>query len=275
MASGMLIYDSMIYVFALSLLFVFSDGIRRNANAKRTGTGLLVVVLVLQLAYMGIRTWNEGHLPIFVTYDFLFLFSVILVLISLILTRYQRSEFAVLLLNIISFAVIVLNNIWMEPLDNPLGNWHTVHGLLLIHIALANLGFVAMTVAAVFSGLYLFLHRKLKVKKWNDTIRRLPSLEMMDRYTHMALLIGTPLLGVSIVVAVISIIAEERWRLLLDTKVLMTAIALCVYIIFLVSKRLNQRSGLVMAKWALVGYTLLILNFLLNSWSVFHQWTGE
>nr|WP_302055473.1 MULTISPECIES: cytochrome c biogenesis protein CcsA [unclassified Paenibacillus] len=271
----MLIYDSMIYVFALSLLFVFSDGIRRNANAKRTGTGLLVVVLVLQLAYMGIRTWNEGHLPIFVTYDFLFLFSVILVLISLILTRYQRSEFAVLLLNIISFAVLVLNNIWMEPLDNPLGNWHTVHGLLLIHIALANLGFVAMTVAAVFSGLYLFLHRKLKVKKWNDTIRRLPSLEMMDRYTHMALLIGTPLLGVSIVVAVISIIAEERWRLLLDTKVLMTAIALCVYIIFLVSKRLNQRSGLVMAKWALVGYTLLILNFLLNSWSVFHQWTGE
>ncbi|ADM71483.1 MULTISPECIES: cytochrome c biogenesis protein CcsA [Paenibacillus] len=275
MASGMLIYDSMIYVFALSLLFVFSDGIRRNANAKRTGTGLLVVVLVLQLAYMGIRTWNEGHLPIFVTYDFLFLFSVILVLISLILTRYQRSEFAVLLLNIISFAVLVLNNIWMEPLDNPLGNWHTVHGLLLIHIALANLGFVAMTVAAVFSGLYLFLHRKLKVKKWNDTIRRLPSLEMMDRYTHMALLIGTPLLGVSIVVAVISIIAEERWRLLLDTKVLMTAIALCVYIVFLVSKRLNQRSGLVMAKWALVGYTLLILNFLLNSWSVFHQWTGE
>ncbi|MDQ0049825.1 HemX protein [Paenibacillus polymyxa] len=275
MASGMLIYDSMIYVFALSLLFVFSDGIRRNANAKRTGTGLLVVVLVLQLAYMGIRTWNEGHLPIFVTYDFLFLFSVILVLISLILTRYQRSEFAVLLLNIISFAVLVLNNIWMEPLDNPLGNWHTVHGLLLIHIALANLGFVAMTVAAVFSGLYLFLHRKLKVKKWNDTIRRLPSLEMMDRYTHMALLIGTPLLGVSIVVAVISIIAEERWRLLLDTKVLMTAIALCMYIIFLVSKKLNQRSGLVMAKWALVGYTLLILNFLLNSWSVFHQWTGE
>ncbi|MHB0860682.1 cytochrome c biogenesis protein CcsA [Paenibacillus sp. SEL3] len=275
MASGMLIYDSMIYVFALSLLFVFSDGIRRNANAKRTGTGLLVVVLVLQLAYMGIRTWNEGHLPIFVTYDFLFLFSVILVLISLILTRYQRSEFAVLLLNIISFAVLVLNNIWMEPLDNPLGNWHTVHGLLLIHIALANLGFVAMTVAAVFSGLYLFLHRKLKVKKWNDTIRRLPSLEMMDRYTHMALLIGTPLLGVSIVVAVISIIAEERWLFLLDTKVLMTAIALCVYIIFLVSKRLNQRSGLVMAKWALVGYTLLILNFLLNSWSVFHQWTGE
>ncbi|WP_025722715.1 cytochrome c biogenesis protein CcsA [Paenibacillus polymyxa] len=275
MASGMLIYDSMIYVFALSLLFVFSDGIRRNANAKRTGTGLLVVVLVLQLAFMGIRTWNEGHLPIFVTYDFLFLFSVILVLISLILTRYQRSEFAVLLLNIISFAVLVLNNIWMEPLDNPLGNWHTVHGLLLIHIALANLGFVAMTVAAVFSGLYLFLHRKLKVKKWNDTIRRLPSLEMMDRYTHMALLIGTPLLGVSIVVAVISIIAEERWRLLLDTKVLMTAIALCVYIVFLVSKRLNQRSGLVMAKWALVGYTLLILNFLLNSWSVFHQWTGE
>jgi hypothetical protein len=41
----------------------------RTETAKRTGTGLLIVVVMLQLVFMGMRTWNEGHLPIFVTND--------------------------------------------------------------------------------------------------------------------------------------------------------------------------------------------------------------
>ncbi|MFB5678534.1 cytochrome c biogenesis protein CcsA [Paenibacillus terreus] len=275
MLPGSGVYDALIYTYALSLLFVFSDCIRRNASAKRIGTGLLVVVLVFQVVFMGIRTWVEGHLPFLITYDFLFLFAFILVIISLIMSRYQRLEFTVFLLNLIGFSVIVLNKLWFQLADNPLASWQTVHGLLILHIALANLGFAALTVAAVFSLMYLFLHRRLKAKKWTETTRRLPSLEVLDRYTHKAMLIGAPLLAVSVLIAVISIIAEGRWVLLLDLKVLATAASMCVYVIYLVSKRSNQHSGLVMARWALVGYAFLIMNFLANSWSVFHQWTGE
>lgn len=274
MLPGSGVYDALIYIYALSLLFVFSDCIRRNAGAKRIGTGLLLVVLVFQVVFMGIRAWIEGRFPVLITYDFLFLFSVIVVMTSLVMSRYQRQEFTVLLLNLIGFSVIVLNKLWFQPIDNPLVNWQTVHGLLILHIALANVGFVALTVAAVFSLLYLFLHHRLKTKKWTAMMRRLPSLEVLSGYTHKAMFIGAPLLGVSVLIAVISIIAEGRWSLLLDLKVLSTAASMCVYVVYLVNQRSNQHSGLIMACWALVGYIFLVMNFMANSWSAFHRWTG-
>ncbi|MDO7906901.1 cytochrome c biogenesis protein CcsA [Paenibacillus sp. JX-17] len=263
----------MIYIYALSLLFVFSDCIRRNAGAKRTGTGLLVVVILLQLCHLVLRTWTEGHLPIFTAYDFLFLFSFSLVLTALVMGRFRNSEFAVLLLGIVGFAVAVLNRFWFQAGDTPLGSgWYMVHGLLVLHITLANLSFAALTVAAVFAVMYLFLHRRLKRKKWNDTVRRLPSLELMDKYSYHAMLIGTPLLAVSVIVAVLSIIAENKWALLLDLKVWATVAALGVYIFYLVFKRYRNRSGLNMAKWTLIAYAFIILNFVVNTWSAFHHW---
>ncbi len=47
------LFDAMIYMYALSLLFYFSDFANANRSAKRMGTGLLLFVWVLQTAYLG------------------------------------------------------------------------------------------------------------------------------------------------------------------------------------------------------------------------------
>ncbi|WP_438286864.1 cytochrome c biogenesis protein CcsA [Paenibacillus hubeiensis] len=269
------IYEALIYMYALSLLFYFSDCIRRNVGAKRTGLGFLIVVWLLQVTHIVMRMWTEGHFPIYTTFDFLCIFSFSLVLMSLAMTRIPRSEFAILLLNIVGFAVTVLNRLWFTAGEISLHNWQTVHGLLIMHITLANLGFAALTVAAVFALLYIFLHRKLKSKKWNETMRRLPSLEVISKTMDGATLIGTPLLGVSVVLAVLSIVAETRWMLLLDLKVLATGLAIAIYIGYFISKRRKQFSAIVMARWTLIGYGLVIISFLSNAYSAFHRWTGE
>lgn len=269
------IYEALIYMYALSLLFYFSDCIRRNAGAKRTGTGFLVVVWALQVFHVILRMLTEGHFPIYTTFDFLFIFSFSIVLMSLVMTRIQRSEFVILLLNVVGFSVTVLNRLWFTAGEISLHNWQTVHGLLIMHITLANLGFAALTVGAVFAMLYLFLHRKLKNKKWNDTVRRLPSLEVIGKYMDGATLIGTPLLGVSIMLAVLSIVAETRWSLLLDLKVIATGLAIAIYVGYFVFKRRKQFSTVIMARWTLIGYGFVIISFLSNAYSAFHRWTGE
>lgn len=53
------IYDAALLVYALSLLFVFSDCLKRSPGGKRLGTGLLVVVGLLQVAGLGIRFSQE------------------------------------------------------------------------------------------------------------------------------------------------------------------------------------------------------------------------
>lgn len=268
-------YDAGIYIFALSLLFFISDCIRRNRSAKRMGTGLLAVVAVLQAGALFIRAMEERALPIFTPFDFLLLLAFSLVVASLIINLLQRAEFAVLLLGIVGFSIQILNRLWFSPGNNPLRHWEAVHGLLVLHITLANLSFVIYTVAAVFAVMYLFLHRKLKGKKWTDTVRRLPSLEMLDKYAYSLAFIGTPMLTVSFIVAALSVISEGRMNLLLDLKVLATLAGLGFYYFYLFKKRSQQHTGSLMAKWILTGYVFIIIIFVLNTWSDFHGWNGE
>ncbi|MRN56214.1 cytochrome c biogenesis protein CcsA [Paenibacillus monticola] len=269
------IYDTAILLYALSLLFYFSDCLKRNPGGKRLGSGLLVAVGLLQAVGLAIRFSQEGGLPIFTPYDFLFWFSFSIVLTSLAIAFTRGAEFTILLLSVAGFSVFLLNRVWLTAKDHTLQSWGAVHGWLVTHIILANLSFAALTLGTVFAIMYLFLHTRLKNKRWNDRIRRLPSLEVLDKYTYYSVLTGAPLLLVSLVVAGISIVAEGRLLLFQDLKVLTTLIGLGIYIIYLILKWSGRRSGADMARWAVVGYGFIILNFLLNSWSKFHGWSGE
>lgn len=266
------IYDTALLLYALSLLFIFSDCLRRNPGGKRLGTGLLAVVGLLQAGGLAVRFSQEGGLPVFTPYDFLFWFSFSVVLTSLAVAYTRGGEFTILLLSGAGFSVFLLNRVWLTAGDHGLESWSAVHGWLAMHIILANLSFGALTLGTVFAIMYLFLHTKLKNKKWDDRIRRLPSLETMDRYSYSAILAGVPLLIVSLVLAALSIIAEDRIPLFQDSKVLTTLVGLGVYIAYIVLKRSGRRSGISMARWAISGYVFIILNFLLNSLSEFHGW---
>lgn len=269
------IYDAALIVYALSLLFYFSDCLHRNPGGKRLGTGLLVVTGLLQSAGLGIRFVQEKGLPIFTPYDFLFWFAFLIVAVSLGVAFTKGSEFTILLLSVVGFSAFVLNRLWLNAGEHGLQSWSAVHGWVAVHVFLANFSFAALTLGAVFSLLYLFLHGRLKNKRWNDRIRRLPSLDTLDRYGRSAVSVGTPLLAASLLVAAASLIAEGRLELFWDVKVLTTLISLGIYITYKILGRSGRRSGQIMARWAVTGYGFLILNFLLNSWSDFHRWTGE
>ncbi|MNM16781.1 Cytochrome c biogenesis protein CcsA [compost metagenome] len=269
------IYNAALLLYALSLLFYFSDCVKRNPERKRLGTGLLVMTGLLQSAGLGIRFYEVRGLPVFTPYDFLFGFSFTIVLVSLVLSLMKRSEFTVLLLGTAGFSVFLLNRFWLTAEDHKLQSWEAVHGWLSLHVILANLSFAALTLGAVFAVMYLFLHARLKHKKWSDPVRRLPSLEILDQYSYTSVLAGIPLLAGSLIVAGISIVSEGRLKLFLDLKVLSTLIGLGIYITYYVIRRSGRYSGIVIARWAVSGYGFIILNFLLNSWSRFHRWGGE
>lgn len=92
-------------------------------------------------------------------------------------------------------------------------------------------------------------------------MRRMPSLEVIGKYMDGANFIGTPLLGVSVMLAVLSIVAERRWILLLDLKVIATGLAIAIYVGYFVSKRRKQFSTIIMARWTLIGYGFVIISF--------------
>ncbi|WP_244862603.1 cytochrome c biogenesis protein CcsA [Paenibacillus sp. J22TS3] len=239
------------------------------------GAGLLACVFVLQLASISIRLWQDGANILLSNYNYVLLICLSLVTAAFVLTFKQRTEFTVLLISLIGFVLTVLNRLSYRAVDYSIHHSQTFNGLISLHIALAVVSYAALTLSAVFAIMYLFLHRKLKRKKWNDTVRRLPSLEALEKYINISMRWGTSLLAVSLIVGVSAIVAEKRWELLADMKVAFTFVALVIYTVYFAGRRMQRYSGKVMANWAIIGYVVTIANFLLNSWSAFHQWTGR
>lgn len=239
------------------------------------GAGLLACVFVLQLISISVRLWQVGTNALLSNYNYVLLICLSLVVAAFILTFRQRTEFTVLLISLIGFVLTVLNRLSYRAVDYSVHHGQTFEGLIGLHIALAVVSYAALTLSAVFAIMYLFLHRKLKRKKWNDTVRRLPSLEALERYINISMRWGTSLLAVSLIVGVSAVAAESKWELLADMKVAFTVVALVIYTIYFAGRRMQRYSGGVMAKWAIAGYVVTIMNFLMNSWSAFHQWTGR
>lgn len=268
-----LLYDMMIVIYALSLLFYFSDFVDANRRAKRIGAGLLLFVWLLQTGCLLMRLVKLEGLHLLTTFETILFFTWLLTTISLTASRFYRIELFVFLVNVVGFVVLTLNLLNDSAGAVPLEPWQLVQHLLVVHIALVLCAYAAYTIAAVLSGMYLFLHGQLKRKAWTSAMRRLPSLETIDRFTYRAVLVGTPLLILSLGIAVASLLIENRTGLLTDWKVLASLIAAVFYIGYLVKRAALGQSGRQTALWNLAAFAVLVLNVLLSSASRFHSWS--
>lgn len=264
--------DAAIYIFALSLLFFFSNCLHRNPGAKWMGAGLLGFCLLFVLTVFGVRLWRDGAEALFSVYDYLQLVSLLLMAAAIVFAFLPRTELSVLLISLVGFALLAVSRLGFSDERYPLLHGYTLHSLLTLHIVLAGVSFAALTLGAVFAVMYLFLHHRLKIKKWSDTIRRLPSLESLDRYMPAAVIWGVSLLAVSLLIAGIVIWEEQDWRAFLDFKSVTTCLSLIVYLLYFIIRRHKRSSGVYMAKWVLLGYAVIIVNILSNSLSAFHSW---
>ncbi|XEC93204.1 inner membrane protein YpjD [Paenibacillus tarimensis] len=269
MVTKSLFYDMMIYVYALSLLFYFSDVVDANGRAKRMGTGLLIFVWLMQTGFFVYRMLTHMVVTMF---DYVFFISWLLITISLVMSRFFRIEFLVFFVNVIGFSILTVIVFSQPGTDIPLVTWRLMRELLYVHISLVTCAYAVLTIGAIFSGMYLFLHRKLKSKHWSKTMRRLPSLDTIDRYIFRTVLIGTPLLILSIAVAVTSILVDGRTELLLDWKVFASFAAVGFYILYLLRRTVWLQPGTKTAGWNLISFAILILNLIFNSVTQFHKW---
>ncbi|WP_248927435.1 cytochrome c biogenesis protein CcsA [Paenibacillus hamazuiensis] len=266
-------YDAIIYIYALSLLFYFSDFAHTNREAKRMGTGLLSFVWGLQTVYLIMSLVSHPGLSAFSVFESLFLLSWFLVTVSLVVNRFFRIELFVFLINVIGFSVLALNFFSNPNVSPTLGSWKINDELLFIHITMAIASYAAFAIAAVFSGMHLFLHRKLKEKQFTQVVRRLPSLENTDRYAYFSVIVGAPLLLLALALGVVWIVLEGDMRLLYDPKVVNSWFVLAAYIFYLFQRLGMRTPGNKLARWNLAAFAIVVLNFIVSNFSEFHQWS--
>jgi HemX protein len=264
--------DACLYIYALSLLFFVSDAYRGHRRTKRIGAGLLVFVWILQTAFLADLLVRRMAFPKFTAHEYAFFVSWLLVSGSFLLNRLIRADLVVLLVNAAGFAVLLLNLLENPHRRVPLVPWEAARRLLFVHVGLILVAFAALTVSAVLGGIYLFLHRRLKKRKWSEALRRLPGLEPVERYSFGAALIGVPLLLMSLSTGTAALLTGGEKAELLDAKVVLAYASGAVYVVYMLRRAASRDDGKRISYWNLLGYALLVVDLFAGSWSSFHRW---
>lgn len=105
-------------------------------------------------------------------------------------------------------------------------------------------------------------------------MQRLPSLEKTDQYAMVSVVIGAPLLLLTITLGIVWISLEGDTSLFFDPKVINSWFVLLAYIFYLVQRLWMKAPGNRLAQWNLAAFAITFLNFVLaNYYTTFHQWS--
>ena len=145
--------------------------------------------------------------------------------------------------------------------------------MLMIHISLAILSYAMFTLTFVFSMLYLILYRLLKDKKFSGIWSRLPSLGQTSNWMNNSILVGVPVLFISLILGL-----EWAWLTidkvsLFDIKIVSSFVLTVIYLTLFFLHRSGKLVGTTFAWVNIYVYLAVVINFFLgNSLSKFHLW---
>ncbi|MCF6092667.1 cytochrome c biogenesis protein [Microaerobacter geothermalis] len=266
------LYDVMIYMYALSVLFYFADFLSSNQRANRVAFWLLAVVWGMQTAFFMFSMLEKDYFPVLTLFETLFFYSWILVTLSLILNYFFKMDLFVFFTNVIGFSVLALN-LFASHDTSPVVTEQLTSKLLFIHITMALLSYGAFSLSFIFSMMYLIQNKMLKKKQWTPLLRRLPSLDQLELFSFRLNVIGIPILLLSLILGIIWATVKVPGPFWYDPKVLMSLIVLFAFGFSLYQRITSRWMGKKLALWNIVAFTTVLLNYLVSGlYSSFHLW---
>lgn len=137
-----------------------------------------------------------------------------------------------------------------------------------IHVTLAFLGNAVFAIAFAVSLVYLFQEGRLKSRRGAWLLRRLPSLEQLDRLNYRCLVWGFPLLSLGIITG--AVWAANTWGHFWsgEAREVLSLLTWMVYAGLLQFRLMGGLRGRRAATLTIVGFTLVVVSYV--SISVFN-----
>jgi len=260
---------------ALAYLVVFMES---PEWAKTWATRLTVSVVGAHLLYLLLAGLSFQHVPVANAWEgFTFIAFTMVVVYLALEWRWKDKATGVFLLvpvlffQILSSAFVSHTREVDEILRSP---------LFAVHVTAALLGYVALSVAAVYGAMYALLYRELKKHRVGLIFRRLPNLETLSRLNLGAVFFGW--IGLTLAILLGSFWAGELtsrgWMegtFYTDPKFLLTVVLWVLYGLALAGRYLFRWPNRQLAYLSILAFFLMVtsslaVNLFLSS---FHQFS--
>lgn len=259
------------YVATFAIYFYdFQQGGKKFENSKRV---FLFITLFVHFLYLLLRTIQFDHPPITNVFEIftVLAFSVSFAYFILELVTDIRGTGPFII--IISIAFQIISTLFIEDLTEVREILRS--NLLGTHVISALIGYSGITISAVYGILYLILYNEIKLNKFGLIFNRLPSLEILERMSFIAAIIGFVFLSITIIIGIIWLPQAFAQFSYLDPKLIGTFAVWILYGIGLINKFLGKWRGKKLIILSIIGFTLaicstILTNFLAKSFHSFY-----
>ncbi|MBY0123981.1 inner membrane protein YpjD [Bacillus sp. S/N-304-OC-R1] len=267
------LHEATVVLYALSVLLYFIDFLHHNRKANRVAFWLLAFVWILQTVFLFFYMKKTGRFPVLTIFEGLYFYAWVLITLSLALNRFLRIDFIVFFTNVLGFIIMAIHTFAPVQYESNVMAQKLISELLLIHITVAILSYGAFSLSFVFSVLYLIQYDLLKRKKWGTRLLRLADLSKLDKLSYVLIVIGVPMLMISLILGLQWAYIKVPHMIWYDSKVIGSFVVIAVYSIFLYLKVGKGLTGKQLALWNVASFLIVLINFFLfGSLSSFHFW---
>lgn len=266
------LYEIMVVLYATGIVFYFIDFFYKRVKIRRLGFWLISIVWVLQTIFFILYIVETKRFPILSLTEGIYFYAWLLVTLSILLHCIARVDLPVFFINVLGFIFVTIHLFAPNQVENPLVE-SLESEMLFIHISFAILAYAAFSLSFVFSVLYLILYRLLKEKKYTKLWSRLPDLHQTSRWMLYSILVGVPIIFISLILGLEWAFLKLDALSIFDVKILGSFVIAIIYLLILVLHHSGKLTGLNFA-WAQVyTFLLVVINFFLGSkLSNFHIW---
>ncbi|HWL26999.1 MAG TPA: cytochrome c biogenesis protein CcsA [Ureibacillus sp.] len=265
-------YEMMVILYAVSIVLYFTDYFYRQVKIRRAAFWLVSIVWVMQTVFLLFDIFEKKRFPVLSLIEGVYFYAWLLITISIILHCIVKVDLPVFFINVLGFIFVTIHLFAPDHVQHPLGE-SLVSEMLIIHISFAILSYASFTLAFVFSVLYLILYKILKRKKYSKLWSRFPSLQQISKWVNSSILIGNPLLLISIILGLEWASMTLDGLSIIDAKIIGSFIIFVIYFVVLILHHKGKLTGINYSWVHIYTYLLVVVNFFLGSkLSSFHLW---
>ncbi len=267
------LHEWMVILYAFSLVFYFIDYLNKDKIAHRVAFWILMVVYAMQTTSLIMYIVETKRFPILSLFEGIYFYAWLLLTVSILLHLFSKPSYMVFFLNVIGFIFMTIHTFARTQIkQSPIGD-ALISELLFIHITFAILSYVAFAISFVYAILYLLLYKILKKRKWSKQFVRLPSLQQTATGMKVGVIIGIPLLMISLILGMQwAHLVLSNWSFF-DFKIISSFLILILYILVLLAMQTGRLRGNNGAWANIFAFLFVIINFFLGSTlSGFHFW---
>ena len=239
----------------------------RNPMVGRTATTLLVFAALAHTFVIGMLTMDVGHVPVAGATSAISTFVWLLALAYLYieLTTDERAMGVFILPLLVALQAIPALRPGVEDLAPVLQG-----PLFGVHVSSLLFAYASFALACVIGVTYVLLFKEIKAKHLGFFYARLPSLQVLDRMNHVAIVVGWVFLTIGIIVGAIwaaqaqgGYAGDPRVQAmsLKDPKIIVALVCWLVYSFELFAARRIGWGGRRAAYLSTLGFVIVLLNF--------------